>query len=386
MEDIRVGIIGIGSMGANHAKDFTEGRVPGAKLVAAVDGSADRLSWAKDKLGVDVFETPSEMYAEGKVDAVLIATPHFFHPDIAIEAFNHGKHVLLEKPAGVYTKNVREMNEAAKKSGKVFSMMFNQRTVPAHSKMRDLVKSGELGDLKRVIYITTAWYRPQSYYDAGEWRATWAGEGGGVLLNQCPHQLDVWQWVMGMPKRVRAFMACGKYHDIEVEDDVTAYVEYENGATGVFLASTGEAPGTNRLEISGTRGKIIMEDGGIMFYRNRVDEREYNKTFKGGFGEPELWECRIPLPETGSEHVNISSNWIKAIQNDNVELIAPGEQGINSLMLSNAMMLSAWKDSWVDLPIDDSEFYLELKKRMDSSSFNPEKTFENKTLNTEDSY
>ena len=386
MEDIRVGIIGIGSMGANHAKDFTEGRVPGAKLVAAVDGSADRLSWAKDKLGVDVFETPSEMYAEGKVDAVLIATPHFFHPDIAIEAFNHGKHVLLEKPAGVYTKNVREMNEAAKKSGKVFSMMFNQRTVPAHSKMRDLVKSGELGDLKRVIYITTAWYRPQSYYDAGEWRATWAGEGGGVLLNQCPHQLDVWQWVMGMPKRVRAFMACGKYHDIEVEDDVTAYVEYENGATGVFLASTGEAPGTNRLEISGTRGKIVMENGELMFSRNRVDEREYNKTFKGGFGEPEQWECNIPLEKTGSEHAIISSNWIKAIQNDNVELIAPGEQGINSLMLSNAMMLSAWKDSWVDLPIDDSEFYLELKKRMDSSSFNPEKTFENKTLNTEDSY
>ena len=386
MEDIRVGIIGIGSMGTNHAKDFTEEKVPGAKLVAAVDGSADRLSWAKDKLGVDVFETPSEMYAEGKVDAVLIATPHFFHPDIAIEAFNHGKHVLLEKPAGVYTKNVREMNEAAKKSGKVFSMMFNQRTVPAHSKMRDLVKSGELGDLKRVIYITTAWYRPQSYYDAGEWRATWAGEGGGVLLNQCPHQLDVWQWVMGMPKRVRAFMACGKYHDIEVEDDVTAYVEYENGATGVFLASTGEAPGTNRLEISGTRGKIIMEDGGIMFYRNRVDEREYNKTFKGGFGEPEQWECNIPLEKTGSEHAIISSNWIKAIQNDNVELIAPGEQGINSLMLSNAMMLSAWKDSWVDLPIDDSEFCLELKKRMDSSSFNPSKVSKNKTLNTEDSY
>ena len=188
------------------------------------------------------------------------------------------------------------MNEAAEKSGKVFSMMFNQRTNPLYQKVRELILSGELGEIKRTNWIITNWYRSQSYYDSGGWRATWAGEGGGVMINQSPHQLDLWQWTTGlMPRRVRAFSGFGKYHDIEVEDDVTAYVEYENGATGLFVTSTGEAPGTNRFEVAGDRGKIVVEDGKLTFWRLRQSEREFNREYQGGFGEPECWKIDIPV-------------------------------------------------------------------------------------------
>ena len=189
---------------------------------------------------------------------------------MAIEALENGKHVLIEKPAGVHTRHVREMNAAADRAGMVFGIMFNQRTIPAHKKLKDLVDSGELGQLKRTNWIITNWYRSQSYYDSGSWRATWKDEGGGVLLNQCPHQLDLWQWICGMPKKVRAYCSFGKYHDIEVEDDVTALVEYENGATGVFITSTGEAPGSNRFEIAADNGKVVFEDEKITFWRNRI--------------------------------------------------------------------------------------------------------------------
>src|SRR5690606_18674733 len=255
---VRVGVVGIGNMGSAHAVYLFENQIENGELAAVCDINPKRLEWAKNRFGdrVKLFEDAEAMFSSGTVDGVIIATPHYHHPSLAIAAFEKGLHVLCEKPAGVYTKQVREMNEAAKKSNKVFSMMFNQRTNPLYQKVRDLIVSGELGEIKRTNWIITNWYRSQSYYDSGSWRATWAGEGGGVMLNQSPHQLDLWQWTTGlMPKRVRAFCSFGKYRNIEVEDDVTTYVEYENGATGVFITSVGEAPGTNRFEIAGDRGK-----------------------------------------------------------------------------------------------------------------------------------
>ena len=243
---------------------------------------------------------------------VLVATVHNTHPVLAIKAFEKGLHVLIEKPAGVYTKQVRQMNEVAcKNSNLVFGIMYNQRTNPLYQKLRDLIKTGELGEIKRTNWIITNWYRSQSYYNSGGWRGTWAGEGGGVLLNQAPHQLDLWQWNCGMPKRVRAFCSFGKYHQIEVEDDVTAYVEYENGATGVFIASTGEAPGTDRFEILGNRGKVVIEDGKLNFWRLRMEERQFNRKSTNGFEQPECWKCEIPIQGTETSHVGIISNWVK---------------------------------------------------------------------------
>ena len=244
------------------------------------------------------------MLDSGLVDAVLIATPHYDHPPLAIKALEKGIHTLIEKPAGVYTKQVEQMNRAAEKSGLIFSIMYNQRTNPVYQKLRDLVLNGELGQLKRTNWIID-WYRPQSYYDSGGWRATWAGEGGGVLLNQDPiswiYGRDL--WYAGKSSGICSF---GKFHNIEVEDEVTAYVEYENGATGVFVTSTGITPETNRLEIVGDKGKVVVEDNNIVFHRLRIPERQFNREFKGGFGSPECWKCEIPVaPGHGGQHKEI---------------------------------------------------------------------------------
>lgn len=276
------------------------------------------------------------------------------------------------------------MNEVAEKSGKVFGIMYNQRTNPVYQKLRDLVKSGELGEIKRINWIITNWYRSQSYYDSGGWRATWAGEGGGVLINQCPHNLDLWQWICGMPRRVRAFCHYGKYHDIEVEDDVTAYMEYENGATGVFITTTGEAPGTNRFEIAGDRGKIVVEEGKLTFWRLRVSERQFNREYKGGFGSPECWKCEIPVHGVETAHRGITTNWVNAILKG-TPLLAPGVEGIYGLTISNAMHLSSWLDDWVEIPFDEDLFYQKLKERIDSSKFKKDKK-EDKLLDVEGTY
>jgi predicted dehydrogenase len=369
MDTVRLGIVGLGNMGSGHTNYLMEGKVKGARLTAVCDVVPGKKEWAMEKLGDNVafFNSAEEMFASGLIDAVIVATPHYDHPSCAIQAFKHGLHVLIEKPAGVYTKQVREMNEVAVGSGKVFGIMYNQRTNPLYQKLRDLIQSGELGEIKRTNWIITNWYRTQSYYNSGGWRATWAGEGGGVLINQDPHQLDLWQWTIGMmPKRVRAFCHFGKHRDIEVDDDVTAYVEYENGATGVFVTTTGEAPGTNRFEVTGDRGKIVIEDGKMTFWRLRVGEAEFNRTYTGAFGQPECWKCDIPVHGSNPEHMGITQNFVDTILG-RATLIAPGEEGIKGLTLSNAMYLSTWTDNWVDLPIDEDLFYELLQERIRNS-------------------
>ena len=369
-DKLRIGIIGVGNMGSSHARQLANGEVPGAELAAICDFKPERLKWAKETYGdsVKLFDNTEALFAAHVIDAVLIATPHYDHPTLAIQAFENNLHVLIEKPAGVYTKQVREMNDAARKTDKVFSIMYNQRTNPLYQKVRELILSGEMGEIKRINWIITTWYRSQSYFNSGGWRATWAGEGGGVLLNQCPHQLDLWQWICGMPKRVRSFMAFGKHHDIEVEDDVTTYMEYENGATGVFITGTADSPGTNRFEILGDKGKVVIEEGQLKYWHLPVSERQFNSEYTGGFGEPESWKCEIPIKGTETSHLGIMKNWVAAIQKG-TSLLAPGIEGINGLTLSNAMHLSAWTDDWVEFPINEELFYVKLQERVKTSTF-----------------
>ena len=369
MEVVRIGIIGLGNMGNFHIEYLVGNEIPGAELKAVCDVDPDQLARAKSLAGdgVGTFADADELLASTAIDAVIIATPHYDHPPLAIKAFARGLHVLCEKPAGVYTRQVREMNAAAEKSGLVFGLMFNQRTLGEHQKLKELVASGELGELRRTNYIITNWFRAQSYYDSGGWRATWSGEGGGVLANQCPHNLDLWQWICGMPVRIRAFCGFGKYHDIEVEDDVTAYAEYENGATGVFITTTGESPGTNRMEITGDNGKVVMEEGRITFWRNRTPADVFNREWKGGFGSPETWKCEIPFRAGGEEHRGITRDWVRAIL-EGTPLIAPGVEGIRGVELANAMLLSAWQDDWVDIPVDEALYYEKLQERVRSST------------------
>lgn len=371
MESVRLGIIGIGNMGTAHSLHIhADRKVPGMVLSAVCDISEERQAWANEHLpGVAVFEQASDMYLSGLIDAVLIAVPHYDHPALATLAFANGLHVLVEKPAGVYTKQVLEMNAAAEETGKVFGIMYNQRTNPVYQKVRELIQSGELGSLKRVVWIITNWYRPQAYHDSGSWRSTWKGEGGGTLINQNPHNLDLLQWMLGMPSRIRSFCSFGKYYDIEVEDDVTAYLEYPNGASGVYITSTGEAPGTNRLEISGDMGRIVVENNRISFDRNRISEREHNHINTEPFKAPESWHVEIPVSGDGGEqHIGILKNFTNAILHGE-NLLAPGEEGVYGLLISNAIHYSTWTDSWAVLDsFDHDHFHELLQERINNST------------------
>ena len=384
MTKVRLGIIGVGNMGSGHAANILAGKCPEIELTAVADRREARRQWAKDTLpeGTAIFEEGSDLIQSGLCDAVHICTPHYQHPTLAMEAFAAGLHVMCEKPAGVYTKAVREMNEAAEKSGKVFAMMFNQRTNCVYRKMHEMVHSGQLGELKRVNWIITDWYRTQIYYDSGDWRATWEGEGGGVLLNQCPHQLDLLQWICGLPKTVQAFCQEGKWHDIEVEDDVTAYLQFANGATGVFVTTTGDAPGTNRYEVTGTLGKLVCENDKLTFWKLAQDEREFCRTATEGFAQPQCQQVEVETDGENLQHVGVLNAFAGKILHG-TPLVAEGTEGLGGLTLSNAMHLSSWLGRAVDIPFDEELFLSELNKRRATSRKKESKDI---TFSTEGTY
>lgn len=354
MEKIRLGILGMGNMGSGHFQNVLDEKCPSVTVSAVCDINPEKLKMPAEKGCPHCFTNAGEMLDSGLVDAVLIALPHYDHPVYAQKCFERKIHVLTEKPAGVFARQVREMNEAADRSGVKFGIMFNQRTNPIYIKAREIVKSGLLGEPKRLVWIITNWYRTQAYYDSGTWRASWNGEGGGVLLNQAPHNLDLWQWIFGMPKRVRAFCSVGKYHNINVEDDITIYGEYDNGATAVFITTTGEAPGTNRLEISGDRGKMVIEDGRLKWWKLSVPEREFCYSSTEGFLSPstEYEEFSAPEPEG---HPLVLEAFAKSILYD-TPMIADGREGLCSLSISNAAYLSTWTNDWAYLPTDEALF------------------------------
>lgn len=368
MNKIKLGIIGLGNMGTGHYNNIANGLCPEIEVVAIADTNPDRIRWAEENLPAAVrkFSTAEEMLDSGLLDAALVSVPHYDHPKYAMECFKRHIHVMVEKPAGVYTKQVREMNEAAAHAGVVFGMMFNQRTDHIYRKMKELVSSGRYGQIRRTNWLITNWYRPQAYYDSGAWRATWSGEGGGVLLNQCPHQLDLWQWICGMPVEISARLSYGQWHDIEVEDDVTAYVKYENGATGVFITSTGDACGTNRFEIQMDKAKLVAENGALTVYELEVSEPEFSAANKEPFGCPKGKVVDVETDGKSEQHVGVLNRFAAAVLRGE-PLIAAGEEGINGLTLSNAMHLSDWLGRPVSLPLDEDLFYEELMKRVKTS-------------------
>ena len=360
MNAIRLGVIGLGNMGAAHVRSLQGGSVPALEVAAVCDSDPARLT-ATDP-AVAMFTDPHALIHSGQVEAVLIATPHYSHTTLGIEALQSGLHVLVEKPISVHKADCEQLIAAhAGREQQVFAAMFNQRTDPFYQKIRALLQNGELGEIRRVNWIVTAWFRTQAYYASGGWRATWAGEGGGVLLNQCPHHLDLLQWIFGMPVSVRAFCRLGRYHDIEVEDDVTAYLEFANGAAGVFITSTGESPGSNRLEITGERGRLVFENDRLTFTRNEEEMTRFSHATKLSFAAPPVWEVNIPVPGKGEQHAGILKNFADAILHQ-TPLIAPAPEGIYSVELANAMLLSSFTGETVELPMDAERYAAQLKK------------------------
>lgn len=364
---VTYGIIGVGNMGTSHIRFYNEGKLPELELTAVADTNPERLEWIEDDMPeIKTFHSATDLINSGLCEAVLIATPHYDHPPIAMEALKAGLHVLSEKPAGVYTKQVRELNEFAATSDKVFAIMYNQRANPLYRKIRELVQSGVYGELRRFNWIITDWFRTQSYYDSGTWRATWAGEGGGVLLNQCPHNLDLWQWMCGMPSKIRAFCHEGKWHGIEVEDDVTIYAEYANGATGVFVTSTGDCPGTDRLEITLDGAKIVCTDGELKVYELEEKTSTFCATSPNGFGKAKGNFTEVELEGENTQHVGVLNAFAAHILRGE-PLLAKGEEGINGLTISNAAHLSSWLGKEIALPLDEDLFLAELHKKIANS-------------------
>ncbi len=365
---VRLGIIGVGSMGSHHTENLIAKKVPRCDLQALCDTDPERLAKYP---GVRAFTDSKAMIRSGLVDAVLIATPHYDHTTIGIDALEQGLHVLTEKPLSVHKADCEKLIAAYKKRPKksqVFAAMFNQRTEPAYIKLRHLIKSGELGEIRRINWIVTDWYRTEAYYASGGWRATWRGEGGGVLINQCPHNLDMMQWLFGMPSKVRGFCGLGKWHKIETEDQVTSFLEYPNGATGVFVTTTGEAPGTNRLEIAAENGKVVLENGKLTWTKNLVPMSEFSRTTQARFDRPETWNVEIPTNGHAGQHVAIIHNFVDAIL-DQKPLIAEATEGVNSVELGNAMLLSSILGKTLELPLDSAMVEKEFKKLIKDSKF-----------------
>ena len=384
MEKVRLGIIGIGNMGSAHVKSIEGGKCPEIEVAAVCDINPDRLQWVETEYPhIPRFDDAEKLMDSGLVDAVLIAVPHYYHPPLSIMGMKKGLHVMCEKPAGVYTKQVKEKNEVARQCNVKFGMMFNQRTNCVYRKMRELVQSGKYGEIRRTNWIITNWYRTQQYYNSGAWRATWSGEGGGVLLNQCPHQLDLWQWICGMPVKIDAKLHFGKWHDIEVEDDVTAYAEYANGATGVFITTTGDAPGTNRFEITMDGAKLVCEGGKLSLYELETPLSEHIVNATEGFKPPKVTEVPVETDGENPQHVGVLNAFAGAILHG-TPMTAEGVEGINGLSISNAMHLSAWLGRPVELPIDDELYYSELMKRVKTSR--RKETVNTAVENTEGTY
>ena len=366
-EKIRLGIIGIGNMGSEHCRLILDGKCPEIALTAVADLREDRRAWAEETLpGVQVFADGRELIESGCCEAVLIAAPHYQHEPLTVAALEGGLHVLCEKPAAVQADRAERMIRAAGKAGKTLTFMFNQRTNCVYRAMKELLESGELGALKRMNWIITDWYRTQQYYDSGSWRATWAGEGGGVLLNQCPHQLDLLIWLCGMPCAVTARCLEGKWHRIEVEDDVSALLEFPDGATGVFVASTGDLPGTNRLEIDCEKGKLVCEDGRVRLWKLGESEREICFTSSDPWYRETVEAAELETDGENPQHSGVINAFAAHLLRGE-KLIAEAEDGLRALQLSNAIHLSGWTGKRVEIPAPAEEFDRELAKRIRGS-------------------
>ncbi len=369
---VRLAVIGVGNMGYAHAKDIQI--LPKTELIAVCDSDEERLAFAVDNLDVDVYADYRDLLTRPDLDGILIATPHYDHVPIAVKAFEQGIHVLVEKPIAVHGKDARKMLDAyhiakEKDPNLVFVAMFMQRTYGYWRKIKEMIDTGELGRLVRVTWVITNWFRTQAYYNDGGWRATWRGEGGGVLINQSTHNLDLYQWLVGMPKRVRGFAPLGKYHNIEVEDEVTAYFEHDNGMVGHFITSTGESPGTNRLEIVGEHGKLVYEYGKLTFFRNANSMLEQIQESPNGYTKVSFTQEEVSFEHHGQAgHALITENFADAIL-EQAELIAPGVEGYNAVILGNAIMASSFDEGIVDLPLDEEAFEAKLNTLIKNSKY-----------------
>ncbi|GAA1837818.1 Gfo/Idh/MocA family protein [Microlunatus capsulatus] len=384
---VRLGIVGLGAQGSMYGRLIADGRVPGMVIGALCDSDPEALARGQERHpGVPAHADYAALLASGDVDAVVTCVPHYLHPAMGIAALEAGVHALVEKPAGVYTRQVAELNAVAAQHPELtFAIMFNQRNNPLYQAIKKIVDSGELGAIRHTSWIITTWWRPQGYYDQSAWRATWGGEGGGVLVNQAPHQLDLWQWICGRPQSVYAKLGFGFRRDIAVEDEVSVMVDYGDGATGVLVTATHDIAGTDRFEILGDNGKIVVEGSKrATVTRLSKPEREISDSidaagakllFSGGLKTDQYLSTEVLEFESvwGGQHAGVLENFAANIL-DGTPLIAPGADGIHGVRLANAIHLSGWTGREVPLDLDEDLYLTELNVRIRAEGAFPERS------------
>ncbi|MEP5569381.1 MAG: Gfo/Idh/MocA family oxidoreductase [Halioglobus sp.] len=377
---VRLGVIGLGNIAQQHIENVTSGAAGRCQLTALCSRSPSELA---NKYEVQHFAKPLELIQSGLCDAVLVATPTFNHCEVGLQVLEAGLHLMMEKPLGLSIAEGERLVRAQQDS-QVFALMLNQRTDPLFQAMHDCVASNALGAITRTHWTMTHWFRPEIYYQASDWRATWKGEGGGLLLNQCIHNLDIFQWLCGMPTSLRGFCQFGRYHDIEVEDEVTAYLEYENGATGVFIGSTGEAPGVNQLDIIGDKGTLSFDGEHLSLKLNTPSTSEYSRSTRDMFGMPGVTVSDITPSRQVNQHALVLANFAEAIL-DGAPLIAPAAEGLSSLAIANAMLLSTWESREVSFPLASEAYQQALNQRLSESKLR-EKTMTEVNVDMSASY
>lgn len=356
MQTVRFGVVGLGGMGLGHCRFLTE-VVPETALTAVCDTHPERAQHGGEQFGVPHFTEPEAMFESGLVDAVLIATPHYGHAPVAISAFQHGLHVLVEKPLCVSVSEGDQMLAAARRAGTKFAIGYQHRFRPEVQAARRAIEQGVIGEVRRTLLIT-AWYRTQAYYDSGGWRATWAGEGGGVLINQAPHFIDLWTWLGGLPSRLTG-QTRTVLHEIETEDEAFALVEYPNGAHGYLYATTNEEPSENLIEICGDRGKLRLQDGMLQVWQLQHSIRTFTHEATGMWdGIPAAYiEPPVPpVPEGALQgQPALIQNFARAILYDE-PLLVPGEEGLNTVEVINALILASKRAMPVSIPVDRAAY------------------------------
>jgi predicted dehydrogenase len=362
---MKIGIIGLGNIGRVHATNIQNGLIENCELVAVANQPIQSMEEFERK-GIACFEEGSALIESGLADAVLIALPTHLHAPLGIQALEAGMHLMMEKPLACHKAEGERILAAKQRDDQIVALMMNQRTHPCYAKIKQWIDDGAVGELQRVSWTMTNWFRPEIYYQSSPWRATWRGEGGGVLMNQCPHNLDVLQWLVGMPSSIRANCAFGKYHAIEVEDEVSAYFEFPNGATGQFSASTGESPGSNRLEIVGDLGTVITDGNTATLIRNSQSVAAFSRATDEMFGAPETTAVVFQPLEPVNQHAAILDNFIKAARGE-AALISPAEEGLQSLELAGAMIYSAWTNNTVELPLDSAAYEAAIQGKIAQS-------------------
>lgn len=363
--DVNIAVIGLGVIGLKHIEHIKT--IPGTKITAVCARTKEKVDKIASDNNCKAYTDVNLLLKDNEIDSIVIATPHPEHKDICINAFRAGKNVLCEKPIAVDVLDGIAIVNEYKKQTKIypkltFSVIFQQRTFNKWKKIKELIENNALGTLQRVTWIITTMFRTNYYYKSSPWRATWNNEGGGVLINQALHELDLFQWFFGIPDRVRGFCSLGKYHNISVEDEATAYFEYDTGLVAHFITSTSETPGVNRLEIVGENGRLLFENEKIVLYKNESSSFDFIRNFEGDlFKKPEFTVTEISYDRGVESHKAIIENFINTVKGEGT-LFVNGEEGLNSLTIANAIILSSFENRTIDIPFDPVRYRKLLKK------------------------